>query len=482
MSTLPTNSNRKWINNERLGADDWTCPRCRKHNPIVATACALCSGPAVAPEVILAANGEKIVRRSAGHTSIKKALTANEIGVCVLNRTLRNMWFYTEMTAPIHWVHLRPGEGCVIPTEGTIAVTIGASFEEPNPAEVIGLQFAFAFGVLAFPVLALLPEPGTKAVAAYVISALAATGAFAGGAVIMGVANASNLKQVGVLSGYSVWELTEDLVQYIPLADGSTVRENSFHWTKVSDSMAEWPNRYHGFTPVTHGVDRGDLEDLPPLDSAVLDEIKHHSEIGTLYFDSVEYWKEEGTLDEHRYKFGGKGGSESSMVFGATVSENADGVATEIDYGLISEVRVSACKFIDAIQVKYNHRETWERATGAGHARTMGIFSDSNSKDHGGYGGYFKCDEGEYISRIRIKHDKYIFALQFMTNKGKQSPLYGARDKDGDHTTLIPTIDADTKETIIHDWGGGWIGYDCSYAKWMDSMTFLMAEKKKPAE
>jgi hypothetical protein len=366
----------------------------------------------------------------------------------------------------------------VIPTEGTIAVTIGASFEEPDPAEVIGLQFAFAFGVLAFPVLAFLPEPGSKAIAAYIISAIATTGAFAGGATLMAVSNASNLKQVGVGSNYNVWELTEDLVRYVPLADGSNARENSFHWTRISNTFQEWPYRYQGFTPVQHGVDRGDLEDLPPLDSGIIDEIKHSSDIGTLYLDSVEYWKDEGTLDEHRYEFGGKGGSESSTIFGATVSDGSDGSPEEYDYGLITEVRVSACKFIDAIQVKYNHRQEWERVTGAGHARTMGIFKDSNSTDHGGKGGYFKCNEGEYITRVRIKHDKYIVALQFITNQGRKSPLYGARDKDGDHDETIPTnINAD-----VHNWGGAWIGYQCSYAKWMDSMTFLMAGEQASAE
>lgn len=369
------------------------------------------------------------------------------------------------MTAPVHWVQLRSGEACDLPAPwGTQVVTIGASFEEPNPAEIVGLQFAFAFGVLAFPVLALLPEPGSKALLAYVISAVATTGAFAGGTILMAVSNASNLKQVGVdTHPPHVWELTEDLLRDYSLADGDKVGEYSFHWTQVD---VPWSQRFFGeWAEVEHGEDRGKLEELPPLDTEILDEIKHHSEIGKLYLDSVARWREEGTLEKHIFEFGGEG-TESSKVFGT----NED--------GFITEVRVWANKFVDAIQVKYNHRDDWERVTGAGHARNAGIFNTSSSKDHGGNGGHFRCDEGEYISRVAIRHDKYIASLRFHTNKGKRSKKFGGRDGDGVSITKIPT-DLDTK---THEWGGGWIGYECSYAKWMDSMTFLMANEKQPEE
>lgn len=465
MSTLPPNQNGIWRKNERSRPDDWTCSHCFKHNPLSATECMLCGRPATIPEPMRAANSNMM---------LAKAMKASGAGphICVRNRTNSTLWFYTEQTAPIHWVQLRPGEACDIPTIGAAGnkYTIGASIDEPNPGYVIGKQFAIAFGILAFPVLVALPDPASKiALVAYITGALSAAGAMAGESILLAVSNQSNLKQVGVDALHDVWELTADLDHYVRDASGQKVGVYSYHWTQVPGNDSQ---RFNGWTKVEHGKDRGDLEDLPPLNSKVLDEIRHHSEIGTLYFDAVEYWKKEGTLAEHKYPFGGKGGSESSTIFGHRTP-----AGNNTEYGLITEARVSACKFIDAIQVKYNHRQEWERVTGAGDARGMKIFSDSKSTDHGGYGGYFKCNEGEYISKIIVKHDKYIVSLQFITNRENKSRVFGGRDGDGDKTTTISQNGANIKNADF-----GWIGYECSYMRWMDSMTFLMGKKEQPAK
>ncbi len=461
MNEAKLKAQSEWVKNKQAISSDWLCGRCRKYNSAQAPTCGLCGCAPTVPTVQVGLKAESlpVIQASA-------KLSTDPSTLCLRNGTSHTLWFYTERTAPIDWVHLRPGEACDLPSQRYSIFTLGASMDEPDRIARIGLQFAFAFGVIAFPLLLVLPEPTSKAIGLYLIGTLAGVGGMAGGSIVMGVSNSSNLKQVGVETrDGTVWELSEDLERYSSLANGTKVGEYSYHWTDVTNLGSGYDGRFYGWEKVEHGVDRGDLEKLPPLGVEALQYIKHHADIGEIYMDSIDYWNTKGELQQHEFSYGGSGGSESSTIIGATGTEGSLNA-----FGYIAEVRLWACKFIDAIQVKYNHEPNWEAVSGAGNVRTAGIFSDSNSTDHGGYGGYFKCEDGDYISNIELKYDKYIVTLQFFTHHGKKSKVFGGRDGDGENFARVE-----------NEQGDGWIGYRCSYNKWMDAMTFLMASAKKPS-
>jgi hypothetical protein len=476
MATSAPDSTVGWQKNTRTGPDDWECTQCRRYNPSAQTTCTLCGYERVSEAEGLQRKRAQFPLPQVTQTNVQRTVGDAQFGVCVRNHTSHTLWFYTETTAPINWVQLRPGEACDLPSAGGLVATIAASLEEPDPLEVIGLQFAFAFGVLAFPVLLAIPEPGSKAFAVWLVGVMATSGAFGASALVMGISNQSTMKQVGVgLNTDNVWELSEDLVDFTHLANGRPVGVYSYHWREVSDSADQFPDRFAGYEQVPYGVDRGDLGELPAINSEIIDEIRHHADIGELYVDAVDMWQQNGELDEHRFPYGGEGPG-TATVFAATTP--GDGT----EYGLISEVRVWACKFVDAIQVKYKRQPDWERPTGAAHALTAGIFSDSNSTDHGGYGGSFTCVEGEYISRIGLKYDQYVVTLEFITNKGRRSKVFGGRDGDGEYTTTVPdTAGGQPLDDRTFDWGGGWVGYQCTFGSWMDSFAFLMAGQTSAA-
>ena len=470
----------QWRMNVRTSHDDWTCTHCRKHNLVADRNCGLCGYERVSDEEGIARKRSLYAAQPAAQAGVRRSLSASVSPtgcVCVRNRTTQTLWFYTETTAPVNWVQLRPGEACDLPASGGLVATIAARFEEPDPREVIGTQFAMVFGLLAFPLLLLAPEPGvTKAAAVWLLSLIVTSATGAGSFIVVGVSNQSQLKQVGAeLSSQQVWELTDDLLKTATLVSGKVVAEYSYHWSLISSSIGEFYNRFDGYVPVAHGEDRGDLGTLHPINSDVITEIQHHAEIGQFYLDSIQRWDAEGVLSEHVYEtgqYGNPGDHEASTISGASTDASGKPV-----HGLITEVRVAACKFIDAIQVKYNHKESWERVTGGVNGRNCGIFNDSSSTDHLGYGGHFRCGDGEYITRILVWHDIYVVGLQFTTNKNRKSRMFGRRDNDGEHSAHIPnTINNRKLDSQTFDWGGGWVGYRCAYGAWMDAMTFVMAD------
>lgn len=75
--------------------------------------------------------------------------------------------------------------------------------------------------------------------------------------------------------------------------------------------------------------------------------------------------------------------------------------------GGVTEIRVWADKYIDAIQVAYVDTVTPKHGGGGGHAYT------------------FFLDTDEKIVKINGRGSKYIDQLQFFTDIGRSSPVYG---------------------------------------------------------
>ncbi|AKQ66906.1 hypothetical protein A176_003818 [Myxococcus hansupus] len=370
---------------------------------------------------------------------------------------MHDLWLYTEQTVALNWVFLRPGESCDLPC-GQVYYTIGASFDEPDPGMAIASQVGFVAGVMAVALLVCLPEPGSKAaIAAYLVGAMTTAAGTAAGAAVMAISNQSAMKRTGVLANLSVCDIESSLDHRTTLADGEKLGVYSFRWTDLCEGKGEaarrpiWDARHEGFAEVKHGVAR-DVTDLAPVDARILETIRADAAVGTLYLDAIEAWDAEKTLSTHVRKFGGEGGKwQHSMLQPGTGNAR---------HGLISGVRVAACKFIDGIQVKYSNRLHWESISGTDDAKKLGIFR-LNPSDNGGTGGQLVCGIDEYFEKIIVKHDKYVCQLEFITNKGNSLKV-GGRDGDGDNTSEV------------FQTGMGWIGYEMKWDAWVDNMSFVI--------
>src|SRR5689334_3408522 len=122
--------------NRREHASDWVCKHCLRYNPEANGQCRMCDQPCEP--------GQHHLKQAQAHASTAKvgaaaAATGAITGLCLRNRTLDNLWLYTEQTAPLEWVHLRPGESCDMPV-GRVWYTIGASFDEPSATTAILAQ------------------------------------------------------------------------------------------------------------------------------------------------------------------------------------------------------------------------------------------------------------------------------------------------------------------------------------------------------
>ena len=115
--------------------------------------------------------------------------------ICFRNRSNINLWLYTEITAHLEWIHLRPGECCDIPSSRTSIYTVGASITEPSRTEAILANIGFASMVIAAIPLLCLPSGaglvGLWAGVFYGVVAVAAAGGVIGGGTLLGVSHES---------------------------------------------------------------------------------------------------------------------------------------------------------------------------------------------------------------------------------------------------------------------------------------------------
>lgn len=384
-----------------------------------------------------------------------------ESSLCLRNRTNENLWLYTEQTAPLEWVHLRPGECCDIPTV-QVWYTIGASRDEPSATAAIFGQLGFAAAVLASIPLFVLPDPtgGTKAAAlaivCYVVGASATVGGLVAGSTLLGVSNKSTMKRPGVYADRRVMDITATLEHQEPMADGKLLPIYNYRWEEPPLEERQWERRHHNFTPVDIRANRGDINSLKPVSSSVLAEIRKR-EIASTAFDNIvnKRWSASEVRQQEALTFGGDGGRWSEISFCPEYAASHSGTG-----GRIVGVRVAACKFIDGIQVKFKDCAHWANPTGNEGAKASGVFH-GKPDEHMGNGGTLECTGEHYINKITVKHDKYICQLTFETTDGRSLKV-GGRDGDGEH------------ETVIGGAGKAWIGFKLVGDAWVDQMTFLI--------
>lgn len=444
--------------NKKENATDRECPHCLRYNPEGADTCRLCG------QSCGHVHGLKQGQGHAARQKVESAAVSSPVpdappGLCLRNRTNVNVWVYTEQTAPLQWVQLRPGECCDMPTE-RVWYTIGASFDEPSPKVSILAQVGFGATILAAAVLCILPDPFSKAaVIAYIGGVIATAGSLTAGGTILGVSNQSKMKRAGILANGAVWDIRSTLESYTTLATGEKIHVYSYWW---EDPNVDWAHRRDGWDAVDIKVKR-DLDKVQPVQNEALANILAAAKERLPYIEKVDEWYKHGVLDQHVFPLGGDGGRWSQTTFSPPAL--ADG-----RNGLITGVRIAASKFIDGVQVKYAGKTDWEPPCGNESTRKLGIFqSPQNPDDHLGRGGELICDEGDFINHIRVIYDKYVCRIDIRTYKGVQR-IFGGKDADGSKTVEL--------RAPYPEPANGWVGFKLEGDAWVDRMTFLMESVK----
>jgi hypothetical protein len=453
--------------NKKENASDRACPHCLRYNPEGAVNCRFCGqccNQAPSHHHLKRGNpGPADSNAAAVSTGVGSAARGSITGLCLRNRTTQNLWLYTEQTAPLEWVQLRPGECCDMPT-GRVWYTIGASFDQPSPTAAILGQLGFAATILAAVVLCILPEPASKAaVIAYIAGALATAGGLTAGSAILGVSNQSNMKRTGVLADGAVWDIVSTLQSYTTLVTGERIAVYHYFWEQAA---ADWDHRRQEFEAVDIRQSRN-LDTLKPVEGQALKNIIAAAKASQQYIKKIDEWYKHGVLDQHVFPLGGDAVSWNQSTFSPPAI--ADGRK-----GLITGVRVAACKFIDAVQVKYAGKTEWEPACGSASARNLGIFQSPQLRpdDHLGYGGELICAQDDFIEKITVCYDKYVCRIDFETRKGV-TRVFGGRDGDGAKTMVLGSPYTGRAN------GYGWIGFKLEGDAWVDRMTFLMEKLKE---
>jgi hypothetical protein len=412
-----------------------------------------------------------VATASAGVTAgVGAAASGSTTGLCLRNRTLQNLWLYIEQTAPLQWVHLRPGECCDIPV-GNVWYTVGASFDEPSPASTILAQFGFASMILAAVVLMILPEATSKsgipAILAYLAGGLASSTGLGVGSATLAISNKSSMKRTGVRANGSVMDIVSTLQCFKKVKDLVTgkddeVRVYEYRW---EEAAVGWDDRKNGFTAIDIKDKRDiDSDNLTPVNNDALKSIIAAAKAEESYVRSQDDWLKNGVVDLDFFPLGGNGGSWSQITWAplTTSGRNARIVA----------MRVAASKFIDAVQVFYEGASTWAPVCGSERARKLGFFANPQiMADHLGRGGELVCADGDYINNIKIKYDKYVCQIDVGTKNG-QKMTFGGADGDGEFTKEFSKA---TGWDNFH-----WVGFKLEGAAWVDRMTFVL-EKIKTA-
>ncbi|HET7540653.1 MAG TPA: cupredoxin domain-containing protein [Polyangiaceae bacterium] len=368
-------------------------------------------------------------------------------GLCLRNKTNTTLWLYTEQTAPLEWVHLRPGESCDMPV-GRVWYTVGASFDEPSATAAILGQLGLAFGVLSVAVLMLLPEPGSKAVVAYIVGALTAVGGVSAAGALLGVSNESMMKRTGVFADGRVMDITATLARREKRPQGEPLDIYTFRWEQAN---VGWDARHDKFAKVDIRAKR-DLQSLGPVNASVVEEIQRQARADQGYNNQLEAWKTASVLQQHVHRFGGSGGGWSEVSFCPEFAHGQTG-------SRIVGVRVAADKFIDGIQVKYANCADWRPPAANESTKRLGIFN-GKPNDHLGRGGTLVCEGNDYIESVKVKHDRYVCQLTFRSRNGKELTV-GGRDGDGEHTNVVGGP------------GQAWVGFQLEGGAWVDRITLL---------